>query len=365
MRKALRVVLWVVLGALMVLALVVGAYVYDNLTYFDRDMSAVWKAGFVEKQATIDGSLITYGEGPARGPALLLIHGQVVDWKNYAKVLPELAEHFHVFAVDCPGHGGSARVPEKYSAAAIGGTLAAFIKEVIGEPVVVSGHSSGGLLTAWLAANEPGALRGIILEDPPLFTTLLPRALKTWNFVDLATSAHDFLRSGQADFVAYNATSNRFLSLFGGLQPAMTRHMLAHRVKHPNDPVRLYYMPPLLNEVFRGLNRYDPRFGEAFYRGTFDEGFDHAQALGRIKLPAVLIHANWGYDPDGILMAAMDDQDAERARSLLGDVKFVRVDSGHGFHFEKPKEFVRILLDFRKRLADDDAAHQRTQRSLR
>jgi pimeloyl-ACP methyl ester carboxylesterase len=58
---------------------------------------------------------------------------------------------------------------------------------VIGETAVVSGHSSGGLLAVWLAANAPDTVRGVILEDPPLFTTTLPRAEKTWNYVDLAT----------------------------------------------------------------------------------------------------------------------------------------------------------------------------------
>jgi len=42
-------------------------------------------------------------------------------------------------------------------------------------------------------------------------------------------------------------------------------------------------------------------------------------------------------------MAAMDDKDAERARSLINDVQFFKVDSGHGFHFEKPDEFIQIL----------------------
>ncbi|GLS35040.1 hypothetical protein GCM10010869_06280 [Mesorhizobium tianshanense] len=40
----------------------------------------------------------------------------------------------------------------------------------------------------------------------------------------------------------------------------------------------------------------------------------------------------------------MDDNDAERARSLIKDVEFFNVDSGHGFHVEKPGGFNRIML---------------------
>ena len=346
MKKALRWGLWILGGLLTIVALVVGGFVLDNLTYFDRDMWAVRQAGFVEHEVTLNGTRLNYAEGPDNGPALLLIHGQVMDWKNYARVLPELARHYHVYAVDCYGHGGSERVPDKYSANALGADLVQFLDTVIAEPAVVSGHSSGGLLAAWVAANAPDLVLGVILEDPPFFTTQLPRAHMSWNYVDLATSAHDFLDSGQPDFVAYNAEHSRFLTLFGELRPTLTRDMLAYRAAHPDEPVKIAYMPPTLNEVFRGMNGYDPRFGEAFYSGSWDTDFDLADALGRIRAPAVLIHTNWSYDADGILMAAMDADDAERARSLIPDVQFIKVDSGHGFHFEKPADFIQILVEF-------------------
>ncbi|MBK8420652.1 hypothetical protein [Candidatus Villigracilis saccharophilus] len=94
-----------------------------------------------------------------------------------------------------------------------------------------------------------------------------------------------------------------------------------------------------MNEIFRGLNTYDPCFGDTFYTNSWNTGFDHAETLANIQVPAVLIHTNWSYNADGILMAAMDDKDAERARSLINDVQFFKVDSGHGFHFEKPGDF--------------------------
>lgn len=350
MRKLGRVLLGF-LGGLAALALVlISSYISDNLTYFDHDMAAVWRAGFVERQVTVNGNVIHYAEGPDNGPALLLIHGQMMDWKNYARVLPELSQHYHIYAIDCYGHGRSEQAHEKYSANALGADLATFLRDVIGESAVVSGHSSGGLLAAWLAANAPDVVSGVVLEDPPLFTTVLPRAAKTWNYVDLATSAHDFLESGDTDFVRYNAEHSRFLTLFGGLQETMSRDMLAYRDQHPDAAVRLYYMPPVLNEVFRGMDRYDPRFGDAFYTGAWDAEFDHGKTLAAIAAPAVLIHTNWSYDADGILMAAMDDRDAERARALLGDVRFYQVDSGHGFHFEKPQDFIEILVDFETRI---------------
>jgi pimeloyl-ACP methyl ester carboxylesterase len=352
MNKIVRIILRVLGGLLVIVALATGGYVLNNLTYFDRAMAAVRRAGFVEKQVTIAGNVLNYAEGPENGPPLLLIHGQAVDWKHYARVLPALADHYHVFAVDCYGHGGSARAPETYSNVALGTDLALFLEDVIGEPAVVSGHSSGGLLAAWLAANRPALVRGVVLEDPPFFTTTLPRAKKTWNYVDLATTAHTFLASDEEDFVAYNTEQSKFMDLFEGLQPVMTRDVLAARAAHPQEPVVLWYMPPLMNEMFRGLHHYDPRFGETFYTGAWNDGFDHAEALRRIDVPSVLIHTNWHYDDEGILQAAMDGEDAARARALLQDAEFYKADSGHGFHFEKPRTFVQILVEFKERLGE-------------
>nr|WP_315990523.1 alpha/beta hydrolase [Desulforamulus aquiferis] len=98
-----------------------------------------------------------------------MIHGQGVTWENYSVVLPELSEYYHILAVDCHGHGKSSKNPEKYSAEEMGKDFVWFLKKVVGEPMVVSGHSSGGLLAAWLAANSPENILGIVLEDPPFF----------------------------------------------------------------------------------------------------------------------------------------------------------------------------------------------------
>lgn len=103
-----------------IIVFMVGGYIINNITYFERAMTTVQQAGFVEKQVTIQGNILNYAEGPDNGSPLLLIHGQAVDWQNYAKVLPDLASHYHVFVVDCYGHGGSAQAPDKNSNIALG-----------------------------------------------------------------------------------------------------------------------------------------------------------------------------------------------------------------------------------------------------
>src|SRR5690554_6008243 len=155
---------------LIVLLLGLAFYFYRNINYDDWQKSKVRKAGFHERQVTSpSGMVLNYGEGPSLGEPLLLIHGQGSDWSNYAKVLPELSQHYHVYAVDCPGHGKSGRITDGYTAEKIGVQLLWFIEHVIGQPAYISGHSSGGLLTVWLATHASEHVKGIVLEDPPLF----------------------------------------------------------------------------------------------------------------------------------------------------------------------------------------------------
>ena len=45
--------------------------------------------------------------------------------------------------------------------------------------------------------------------------------------------------------------------------------------------------------LVRGMEYYDPRFGAAFHDGSWNADFDHADALGKIKCPVLLIHANF------------------------------------------------------------------------
>ena len=62
-------------------------------------------------------------------------------------------------------------------------------------PVIISGHSSGGLLASLITADAPDVVRGLVIEDAPFFTTEKNRAESTFawrSFKDM----HDFLASG-------------------------------------------------------------------------------------------------------------------------------------------------------------------------
>ena len=86
--------------------------------------------------------------------------------------MPLLADHFQAFAVDLRGQGRSSRTPGRYTLDNFGNDLVRFIDTVIGRPTIVSGLSSGGVLSAWLSAYaKPGQVVAAVYEDPPLFSS--------------------------------------------------------------------------------------------------------------------------------------------------------------------------------------------------
>jgi pimeloyl-ACP methyl ester carboxylesterase len=343
------VLLWGVSVVAVVAAVLILALLAKIGTYVDPFHAKVAAAGYVVKTAQVNHVALSYVEGPDNGPPLVLLHAQHLDWFSYSRVMPALAQSFHVYVVDYPGHGAT-RTPSDYPMTAnqIGADLGDFIKR-IGQPVFISGNSSGGLLATWLAANRPRLTRAVLLEDPPLFSAEYPRIKKTIADKSFATSYKAALQSTD-DFLLYwiDATSQFFTRNVGpGTARLLIGAIKVYRFVHPGAPVEL----GLLNNdtvrlLLRGLDQYDPRFGAAFHDGSWHHGFDHAAALAKIACPILLMQANTSTLPDGTLDGAMSEADAARAMGLLQHGQFVKVDATHVVNLDKPDDFVRILESF-------------------
>lgn len=321
------------------------------MTYIEKPLKKLDKAGFVEKQVKLkDGTILNYGEGPNNGKTpLLLIHGQGMTWEDYAKVLPELAEHYHVYAVDCHGHGESDWNAEKYTAKAMAEDFIEFIDVVIGEKTVVSGHSSGGMIAAWMAANSPDKILGTVIEDSPFFATEPGRREKTYAWVYGFQLYEDFKnQTDEKDYLKYSLERSYWRNVFGDfLWNKFTKDAVAYHKKHPNEPVHLKYLPPQINRIFESVTYpYDRRFGETFYDNTWFEDYNQKEVLSNIKIPTVFIKAATNYDGD-LLVAALSDEDADRVVRLLQNGKRIDVDTpGHDIHYDQPEEFINIMVDF-------------------
>src|SRR5437868_4587741 len=102
--------------------------------------------GFKERFFQADEIAIHYAEGPPNGPPLVLLHGLARDWKSFSTLLPELAAHFHLFALDLRGHGKSGRSGRKYRITDYVLDVSAFMRSELRSGAARFGHSSGGVV---------------------------------------------------------------------------------------------------------------------------------------------------------------------------------------------------------------------------
>ncbi|MBC2575431.1 alpha/beta hydrolase [Peptostreptococcus canis] len=348
-------------------------YIFRNINYdysgdkFLKNKSS--KLGLEEKQFRLDdGSVINYAEGPDNGPDIVLLHGQMVDWKDYRAVLPKLTKEFHVFALDYYGHGKSSKNPDLYNIERISSDIALFIKEKVGLSTIISGHSSGALITAYIAAEFPENLKAIILEDGPFFATEKGRAESTFSYKTFQ-SIHNYLtEKPNVTYFEYYLKNNPMRILFNKngndnwhkivAEPAMK----LFRKDMTKIPVIWYYPPELGVNTLLQLSAnlqdrtgdFDLRFGNTFYDFSFFNDTNQEEILKRISIPTCIFHVNPPketapsyYTAEGMLISAMDEKDAQRINELIPESILVEgFDSTHNIHVDQPKEYINKIVEF-------------------
>jgi pimeloyl-ACP methyl ester carboxylesterase len=359
MIRTMSVIQIILVNAIAGIVLSQGARVLVNIAktknYFWGPVDAATKAGFVEKHVELrPGMLINYAEGPAHGIPLLLVHGQGMTWQDYGPVLTKLTSSYHVVAVDCHGHGKSTWNPEDYTANKMVDDLAAFGQLVFnGEPFAASGHSSGGLLVARLAALYPDIVRGLVIEDAPFFSTEPDRAPKTYAYIDGFDFVDAFLaQDTEPDWVCFYMPRSYWRRMFGRkLWGSFTRSVISQRHASPQRLPLIRWVGVSINRIWESLSHpCDLRFSKTFAGFSWFSDFDQTQTLRDIQCPTVFIKATTRFNKDGVLLAALSEQDCDRVDSLLPANETIRVRSSHDVHFEHPRQFAHTMLSFAERI---------------
>lgn len=119
----------------------------------------------------IDGPVhfVDFG-GPSGPPPILCVHGLGGSHLNWLALAPVLARRHRVFAIDLVGFGhtrtttptGRRRARLRDNVAVVG----AFVDRVFGEPVVMLGHSMGGLIAMLHGERRPDSVAALILLAP-------------------------------------------------------------------------------------------------------------------------------------------------------------------------------------------------------
>lgn len=284
---------------------------------------------------------------------LILIHAQGVDATSFGNVWEQLSTNYHVYAVDCYGHGESLHDAKQYNIEDIGRAVICFMEEAVQKKSYLLGHSSGGLIAAYIASHTE-LCDCLILEDPPFFSSQGERRKNTFNYIDLSTICHNFINQSECkDFVLYYFSNQYIWNLFPEksrekVKQKMIKMAAKYRKKHPDKNLKIMFWPKAALSGFQGMNNYDPLFGEAFFNDSFHNGIRHEDILRGIKCRTVFMKAQTNRSEDGFLMAALSEEDLERVTEFIEDCQIVRFDCGHGIHTENPKKFIECLADLHR-----------------
>lgn len=279
---------------------------------------------------------------------LVLIHAQSVDATSFETVWKQLSLHYHIYSIDCYGHGESLHDAKQYNIEAIGKAVICFMEDVIQKKTFLLGHSSGGLIAAYIASHTE-LCSYLILEDPPFFASQGERRKTTFNYVDLSTICHNFINQTEnKDFVLYYFSNQYIWSLFPEksrekVREKMIKMAARYRKNHPDKNLKVMFWPKTALSGFQGMNNYDPLFGESFFNDSFHNGIRHEDLLKQITCRTIFMKARTDISEEGILMAALNEDDVKKVKELVADCQIVRFDCGHGIHTEKPEQFIECL----------------------
>ena len=254
---------------------------------------------------------------------MLLAAGWPQSLYAWRHVMPRLAEHYRVIALDPPGLGESAPPRGGYDTANAARYLGACVDALALGTIDFVGHDIGAWIGYALAAREPDRVRRLALIDaaipgiaPADAYALTPeRIAKTWHFYFNALAE-----------LPEMLTSGRERVFLAWLFAARSSNKSAIDEAALDEYTRIYAAPGAMRSGFQ------------YYRAIFESIAQNREtAKTKLRMPVLAVG---GADWLGPIMRQMIEPVAHdlRVESIPG--------SGHFVPEEAPEALTRTLLEF-------------------
>jgi pimeloyl-ACP methyl ester carboxylesterase len=160
-----------------------------------------WELPAGAKSLQVNGYPMAYVER-GTGPAVVLVHGALNDYRTWTPQMEALASRFRVVALSLrhyypePWKGAG-----EFSLVGHAKDVAAFVDALGAGPVALVGWSRGGAVAMEAAKLRPDRIRRLVLMDPALFALLPqpPGAAAEDPRVKRAKAAHEYFKRGDID----------------------------------------------------------------------------------------------------------------------------------------------------------------------
>ena len=269
----------------------------------------------------LDGAELHYVAAGTDGSPILLVHGFPETWYAFHKLIPLLAAHHRVFAVDLRGFGDSSNGPGDHDSRTAAEDLHQLITRLGIGPVHLTGQDISGATVFRLATTYPQDVRSL---------TAIEMGLPGFGLEALADVTH----GGAWHIGVLAAPGIPDLLLAGREREFLARYAFPSMTAVPgaitDDDVA---------EFARTYSRPDGWRGAAgLYQSMLREGAEIRElAAGPgLRVPVLAVGAGGGaFTADTM------------ARAASGEVSSAVLDGvGHYAAMEAPEQLAKVLLDF-------------------
>lgn len=292
--------------------------------------------GFTDGTAVVGGVRLHFVAG-GKGSPLLLLPGWPETWWAWHKVMPELAKHHRVIAIDLRGMGTSDKPAGGYDKKTMAADIARLARQLGYKRIAVVGHDIGAMVAYSLAATEPELVDKLVLLDvgPPSAGYRNLRLLPdSGTFGDKIDEDHPYL--WWFAFHQVKGLPEQLLEGRAGIEQAWFFRYMARNEDAIDARDRAVYAAAY-------SSKDGTRAGDAWYQ-AFDKDIDDDATYRPLAMP-VLGLGGPGYPR---LKAALD--------VLAPGSHTYRVEgSGHFIAEEKPEDLLAALHSFLD--ASGPAAH--------
>ena len=269
----------------------------------------------------LNGTTLHYVAAGSGGTPILLVHGFPETWWAFRRLIPLLAEHHRVFAVDLRGFGDSGNGPGTYDSATAAEDLHLLIEHLGLGPVHLTGQDIAGATVFRLAT---------VHARDALSLTAIETGLPGFGMEALADVTHGgvwyigALTAPGIPEMLLTGREREFMARF--LFPALTAVPGAVTDADLDEFIRTYARP----DGWRGAT--------GLYRSMLSEGADIralAQAPG-LNVPVLAIGARAGSFTSATMTQAASTQ-----------VSSVSLDGvGHYVAMEAPEDLAKAIVEF-------------------
>ncbi len=294
------------------------SYLVEELRYAPTPPATLsWAPEIPIRYVNVDGVNLRYIK-VGQGPPLVLLHKLRTQLDMFQKVIPELSQHFEVYALDYPGHGFSDIPDVEYAPELFIKSVAGFLEHVDVENATVVGESIGGSIALVLAARHSPRVERVIAVNP-----------------------YDYdqgrgLRRSSAIANVWFALNN--VPLVGSTFTRFRQYPVFQKIMEGGVHRKDALPPALVREMYEVGNR--PHHYQAFMSlvAHWADWEKLRAEYNQIDVPVLLVYGDHDW-------SRPEEREANQ-RAIPGARMTTVKDAGHFLCLDAPEELTQIILNF-------------------